>query len=223
MGLVLAMLFVFGFVVSKIPFQWIGSYVNKIHTSEKVIAITYDDGPHPEYTKKIADLFLDHKGKTTFFVVGNRLERHPQTALYVFNQGHEILNHSFSHPRLVMKPYSFVEGEISKTDQAMKRVGLPIKPLFRAPMGQKLFVLPYVLWKMGKTNVLGSVSAGDFAGPPPEKIIHNVMSRAHPGAIVVMHDYGMQPRNTYLASIKILELLSKSGYRFLTVSELLSQ
>ncbi len=204
-------------------FQLFGELVTHVDTQEKVVALTYDDGPNPPYTKQLSDIFDRHQIKATFFVVGKMLEKHPETAQLLLSKGHELGNHSYSHKHMLFKSPSFIRSELEKTDQLLRQLGVKQDIHFRAPYGRKLVVLPYFLAKMHKKNILWNIAPEDYDAISSEAIENYVLERVIPGSIVCMHDGGGDRSRTVAATEMLIKKLQGKGYTFTTVSELIAK
>jgi peptidoglycan/xylan/chitin deacetylase (PgdA/CDA1 family) len=206
-------------IVNSSTVQLFGPFVARVETSEKVVALTFDDGPHPTNTRRMLDLLDRHQVKATFFMMGRHVERHPAVAREVLARGHEIGNHSYSHPKLVFMSPARVREEIERTDRLLREIGVPGEIHFRAPHASKFIVLPYVLTRMGKLNVQGDVDPAEWKRRPPAVMVADVLSQVRPGSIIGFHD----PAGTVTlqAVDAVLADLIEQGYRFETVSEFL--
>ncbi|HEY9614850.1 polysaccharide deacetylase family protein [Allocoleopsis sp.] len=207
----------------SLKFQVFGELVNQVDTTQKVIALTYDDGPNPPYTNQLVDLLQRHQIQATFFVVGKTIEKHPETLRLLLSKGHEIGNHSYSHKPLLFKKPGFIWSEIEKTDKILRQLGVKEEIHFRAPYGRKLIILPYFLAKLRKKNILWDIDSKDYEASNPEDIESYVLERVHPGSIILMHDGGGDRSRTVVATEKLIEKLKEKGYGFKTVSELMRQ
>ncbi len=203
-------------------FQVMGELHDRVETDEKVVALTFDDGPKPVITEAILDILAQHQVKASFFMKGQSIERHKALAARVLAEGHELGNHSYSHPRLVMKSPAFIEEEISKTDALLREVGVKGDIHFRAPHGKKLFVLPWVLSRQGRKHILFDVVPDDHATQDVDLIVSRVLESTRPGSIIILHDGAQKKPGTVKATGLIIEALKARGYRFVTVSELLT-
>jgi len=207
-------------------FQVLGDMVTGVVTQEKVVALTYDDGPNPPHTNHLLEVLAEFQVKATFFVVGQEVERHGDAAEAIAHQGHELGNHSYSHRRLIFTARNVIRAEINRTDQLLKQLGKASsrdRPIhFRSPYGYKRLRLPWVLSRLKKTNVLWNVDPRDYEASSTEAIVESVVSQVQPGGIVLLHDGGGDRSLTVAATAQLIPLLRAQGYRFATVSELLA-
>jgi peptidoglycan/xylan/chitin deacetylase (PgdA/CDA1 family) len=203
-------------------FQVFGELYARVETSEKVVALTFDDGPSPANTPAVLELLARHQVKATFFMVGQNIEKHRELAARVVSEGHQLGNHSYSHSRLVLRSPSFVQQEISRTDALLREAGVRGEILFRAPFGKKLFVLPWLLAREHRKDILFDVVPDDHATQDAGLITSRVLDAVRPGSIILLHDGWAAKPGTLEAAGRILESLQAQGYRFVTVSELLA-
>ena len=118
-------------VFFKPPF---GKNIVHLNTNQRIVALTYDDGPSPPYTDPLLDVLAKHDVRATFFMIGNRVQQHPETVRRVIAEGHQIGNHSSSHPVLGLLPPSQVRREIERTDALLRQIGVKGEIVFRAPV-----------------------------------------------------------------------------------------
>ncbi len=198
-------------------FQIAGEFVHRINASEKVVALTFDDGPRGPLSRLLMDELNRLGVKATFFVVGRQIKQFPQLTRDLWLSGHQLANHSFHHqPMNTERPWFFYQ-EIINTDALIRKTGYKGTIHFRAPMGKKRFVLPLLLSMQDKTHVLWDVNPRDYMGTAPEKMVQTVLAKVKPGSIVLLHD-----RENTLASLPaMVKGLRAKGYRFVTVDELL--
>lgn len=221
LGLTLVTICLLNALSRTTKFQVFGELVNHVDTKEKVVALTYDDGPNPPYTNQLIGILERNQIKATFFVIGNIIEKHPATVRLVLSKGHELGNHSYSHQKMTSENPSFIRSEIEKTDQLLRQLGVKEEIHFRAPYGRKLFVLPYLLAKMNKKNILWNVNPHDYKAMNSEVIENYVLEHVTPGSIILLHDGGGDRSRTVAATESLIKKLGERGYTFKTVSELM--
>jgi len=199
--------------------------INRADTEEKVVALTYDDGPYPPYTNQILDILDRYQVKATFFEIGRNIEKHPEIVPMIVARGHELANHSYSHTDMMFKPREFLLSEIEKTDQLLQGLGVKQDSIsFRPPFGRRFVVLSYLLSQMGKKQIMWDVNSHDYKNTlTAEDIANRVIDKVRSGSIVVMHDGGGDRSKTVVATQAILKTLQSKGYAFKTVSELLKK
>jgi peptidoglycan/xylan/chitin deacetylase (PgdA/CDA1 family) len=203
-------------------FQLFGELHDRVETSEKVVALTFDDGPKPGQTEAILGILKRHGVKASFFMVGRRIERHRELAARVLAEGHQLGNHSYSHHRLIFKSPSYVQEEIDKTDALLRELGVEGEIYFRAPNCKKLVVLPWLLKQGGRKHITFDAVSLDDQTQDVELLTSRVMESVRPGSIILFHDGGRDKPGTIQATELVIEKLLAQGYRFVTVSELLA-
>jgi len=221
LGLTLVTIYLLNALSKTTKFQVFGELVNHVDTKEKVVALTYDDGPNPPYTNQLIGILERNQIKATFFVVGNIIEKHRATVRLVLSKGHELGNHSYSHQKMTSENPSFIRSEIEKTDQLLRQLGVKEEIHFRAPYGRKFLVLPYLLAKMNKKNILWNVNPNDYKALNSEVIENYVLEHVSPGSIILLHDGGGDRSRTVTATESLIKKLGERGYTFKTVSELM--
>lgn len=193
-----------------------------VKTKNKWVALTFDDGPHPVFTKTILNILDKHQAKATFFVVGKMAEQLPSLVLEMKEKGHEIANHTFKHPTLSSLSTSQLDGELKKTDQIIFSITGQHPTLFRPPDGVYNKKIMYVANKNHYRIILYSVDPKDWSNTTPQRITKRVLSNVKPGDIILLHDLGGNRTKTIKALEDIIVNLQADGYRFTTVSELMS-
>ena len=204
--------------------QLFGGIVPRVDTREAVVALTFDDGPSADYTEEVLSILRGHKVRATFFLIGGMMARNPDETRRIVAEGHEVGNHSFSHPRMIAKSYAFVQQQIEETDRLIRAAGYAEEIQFRSPYGKKLVVLPYYLWRTGRQNIFWDVAPEAYleVATDPEKMVEHVLTEARPGSIILMHVMGRKRAASRQALPGIIQGLRERGYRFVTVSELLA-
>jgi peptidoglycan-N-acetylglucosamine deacetylase len=188
-------------------------------TDKKVVALTFDDGPYKEYTEKLLEILEEYQVKATFFMQGRKIERRPHVVQKIHARGHEVGNHSYSHPRMVYKSPSFIRSEIEKTDALLKDLGIEYETHFRTPYGQQLIAVPFVLTRLGKKNIRWSIDPRDQKATGVDQLVSQLMKEVKPGSIILLHDNGVETIN---AVEMIVKGLKNRGYNFLTISQMMS-
>jgi len=204
--------------------QMFGPSVYRGPGMRKAIALTFDDGPS-EGTPELLDYLAKEGVAATFFQCGMHVKRLPHVAGQVAAAGHEIGNHSYSHPRLPFKSPEFIDVEFSEAQRVIQGETGVTPTLLRAPYGFRWMGLRQVQEKLLLLGVMWTVIGYDWRWPR-EKISEYVLERSTAGGIICLHDgrgASLQPEigNTIAAVKEIVPRLKDQGYRFETVSGLL--
>lgn len=190
-----------------------------VDTDRPVIALSFDDGPHPATTPGIVDALGRHGARATFFLLGARAAAHPAMVVRIVGEGHEVANHSWEEERSARLAARVLEERLRRAHRALG-AGAPVA-LFRPGSG---WVTPGVLRvtrRQGYRCVLGSVYPQDAWLRVPRWVAFDVLRRVRPGAIVILHE-GTPERVAVLDVLEaILPELRRRGYRIETVSGLL--
>jgi chitin deacetylase len=205
-------------------FQFFGRLTPRVDTSQKLVALTFDDGPMPDATDQILSALDEGQVRATFFVTGAELEKNMAGGRKIVAAGHELGNHSYSHERMVLVAPSFVEREVERTDELIREAGHRGEIYFRPPYGKKLFTLPYYLSKTGRKSITWDVEPESYpeVAASADRIAEHVLSRTRPGSIIILHVMYRSRGESLRAVKKIVEGLKAQGYSFKTVSELLA-
>ena len=203
-------------------FQFFGGIVKNVDTNEKVVALTFDDGP-TDNTDKILKTLDRLDIKVTFFLTGNELEKNIEAGKNIVKKGHEVGNHSYSHNRMILKSPSFIKREIEKTDSLIRETGYKGDIQFRPPNFKKLLFLPYYLKKSNRDTILADIEPETTLGfsASSEEISDHVIKNTKEGSIILLHVMYDNRSETLDSLYSIVKGLKDKGYRFVTVSELL--
>jgi peptidoglycan-N-acetylglucosamine deacetylase len=173
------------------------------------IYLTFDDGPNSKYTPQVLAVLKRHGAKATFFHVGQNARRYPSLVRQIRAAGHTIGNHSVSHPRLTTLSTSRLRSEI--------RNG-PRSRCFRPPYGLTNSRVRSEITRAGMRQMMWTIDTADYTRPGASVIANRVLSKARPGAIVLMHDSGGDRSQTVAALDRILRTLKARGYQFRAMS-----
>jgi peptidoglycan/xylan/chitin deacetylase (PgdA/CDA1 family) len=195
---------------------------------ERVVSLTFDDGPSPVYTTQILDILARHGIKATFFVTGRHVEKYPEIAHRIVAEGHDIGNHSYSHCNMVLLDDQQLQNEIKKAERAIIKSAGVRPTLFRPPRGVYSNRVRRAILDEGYQIVLWSVSTMDWSPFGTGIIASRVKMFTRNGSIVLFHDSGSlvrreggNRRSTVESLPTIIEYLKSHGYEIVPVSELL--
>ncbi|WP_193774410.1 polysaccharide deacetylase family protein [Vallitalea guaymasensis] len=225
---ILLLLIIVSYVMLQVSksrtFQFFGGIVRNVNTEEKLVALTFDDGP-THNTDKIIDILDELDVKATFFVTGKELEDNLEQGKKLVNAGHELGNHSYSHSRMILKSPSFIKDEIESTNKLIRQAGYKGEIHFRPPYFKKLIFLPYYLHKNDINTILCDVEPETILGfsASSEEISRYVIENSKEGSIILLHIM-YDGRTEVLESLDdIVNGLRKKGYDFATISQLLDK
>lgn len=195
---------------------------------EKVVALTFDDGPSPVWTPKVLDV-LKHAGvKATFFMLGSHVEKYPDVARRVAREGHDLGNHTYDHHILLNYRASSLKENILRAQETIQKITGVRTVYFRPPKAWLTSGEKKLVRSMGYEVVLWSLNSKDWVTFDDKYIIKYLMQHVRPGDIILFHDSGGafsteggDRDETVLAVMRLIERLREKGWRFVTISELL--
>jgi peptidoglycan/xylan/chitin deacetylase (PgdA/CDA1 family) len=205
-----------------VPRQFSGQIIHEATPpagAEKVIALTFDDGPWENTTEQVLDILKQNNIKGTFYMVGQAVQAHPEIAKKVVAAGHAIGNHTWRHLMDDMDELTAAE-EMGNAARLIYQTTGVRTALMRPPGGNLTGSLVPYSQKKGYSINMWSADSSDYYLSTP-LIIDNVLANARPGGIVLMHDGGGDRSQTVAALPQIILSLQKQGYKFVTVPELM--
>jgi peptidoglycan/xylan/chitin deacetylase (PgdA/CDA1 family) len=204
-------------------FQFLGDLVYRVETDQRMVSLTFDDGPTPEYTDEVLQILRDLGVKATFFVTGAEVEKHMPAAMWLAAAGHELGNHTYSHRRMLAVSQDTIRDEIERTDQLIRATGYGGAIYVRPPYGERLIAFPYYLWQTRRTTIYWDIEPESYpeVAADAERITQHVLERARPGSIILLHVMYASRAETRKALPAIILGLRERGYRLVTLSELL--
>jgi peptidoglycan/xylan/chitin deacetylase (PgdA/CDA1 family) len=197
--------------------------VTSVPISEKAVALTFDDGPTPRWTPKILAILKDLQVRATFFVIGQQAIRYPQLIADEVRDGMEIGNHGAMHVILKNRSPEAIRREVEDAAQAIEAAGAPPPRLYRLPAGIYDRQALSVLGSLGYTVIGWSVDPRDWRHRyTAAQMLGIVQKQVGPGSIIIFHDGTNGSQATVDATRMVIDTLRREGYRFVTVSQLLS-
>ena len=196
------------------------STYSSCHVDGPYIAMTFDDGPSVGNTTRLLDILKQRNIKVTFFMIGPNVVAHPEIARRALAEGHEIGNHSWTHPQLSKLSDQRVTEEITKTQEAIKNATGFTPTILRPPYGAiTKRQRQWIENQFGLSVILWSVDPLDWKRPGASMITQRILSGAQSGAIILSHDIHQQTVDAMPAT---LDALLAKGFKFVTVSELIA-
>lgn len=197
-----------------------GVTFSRVSVSEPYVAMTFDDGPHPQNTPRLLDMLRERNIKATFYVIGRSVDLYPSITRRIVAEGHEIGNHTYTHGNLTKMSDDKVRNELIRTKASIaKATGVQPRTM-RPPYGALLQrQRTWIHSEFGYPTIMWAVDPRDWQRPGPSVVTSRILSNTTPGAIVLAHDLHSQ---TVDAMPGTLDGLLRKGYKFVTVSQLLA-
>lgn len=183
--------------------------------TDKKIALTFDDGPHPKYTEQLLDGLKDRGVVVTFFVTGENAESYPEIIRREQEEGHLIGNHTYSHIQLTSRNREAFREELVQTNEILEEITGENISFVRPPYGSwdKSFEK-----ELNMFPVLWNIDPLDWCSHNADCIASKVVEKAGDGDIILMHDYY---ETSVIAALEVVDILQERGFQFVTVEELL--
>jgi chitin deacetylase len=194
-------------------------YVSRGTPNQKLIALTFDDGPAPD-TPQFIKVLKDNHVPATFFVITEQLKDFGNATRQAVQDGFEVGNHTVDHQMLATLSKGDQQTEIMDANKQMAAAGLPPTRLFRPPGNSFDAATVGILRKQHMLMTLWDVDTEDYKLPGTDAIVQTVLSQAKPGSIVLMHDGGGDRSQTLAAVPQIIKGLRAKGFKFVTVPQL---
>ena len=193
--------------------------ITRIATGRPVVAMTFDDGPHPRLTPVLLDLLRARGIRATFFVIGQNVRRYPALMARMVAEGHEVGNHTLTHRALTGLDDEAVLREMDQTTLAVYQATGKAPVTMRPPYGAISARQRSLLWEQRRLpTILWSVDPQDWRKPGSDVVAQRILGHAHRGAVILAHDIH---RTTVEAMPATLDGLVALGYQFQTMSEIM--
>ncbi|GAB6158849.1 hypothetical protein JCM39194_20490 [Desulfotomaculum varum] len=190
-------------------------------TGDKIVALTFDDGPDPRYTVPMLDTLKRYHTPATFFMVGNNVKAHPDIAKRIVAEGHEVGNHTMTHPNLTDLSPDEAYIELATAQQTIIGVTGIAPVFFRSPKGLTTGYVEQAAASLGMQEILWSVTIENRSATTPQEMAQRVLNKVKPGYIILLHDGRLDRSKTVEALPLLLKGLQEKGYRVVTLSQLL--
>lgn len=196
--------------------------INEVLTTQMLVAITFDDGPNPLYTQQVLEIFSEADGKATFFMIGEQMEKYPEVVKQVAALGHEIGNHTYSHPKLSQLSDGERLAEVERTEKLIKDLTGQKPALFRPPYLDYNEDTVLLLREKGYPMIgAQNLEAQDWEQPGVDHIFEKSRDVVKNGSVLIFHDGYGDRSQTIEAVRRLVAELTSQGYQLVTVSELL--
>lgn len=193
--------------------------VTAVNTASPVVAMTFDDGPHPTLTPRLLDMLKARGLRATFYLIGRRVVTWPDIVKRIADEGHEIGNHSWSHPNLAGYSDSYVLNQIDRTSDAIFKVTGRPPVTFRPPYGAFTHRQRQMLYRARSLpTILWSVDPQDWRRPGASVVASRILSHSRPGSVILTHDI---QSGTVRAMPQTFDGLTARGLKFGTMSQMM--
>lgn len=202
-----------------------GPVFSESRTSQKLVALTFDDGPYPPYTAQVLDVLKEHHIPATFFVIGQNAAKYPDLLRRIVAEGHQLGNHTYNHVDLLKLDRQGIITEIEKTNAVITdAVGYP-PHVMRPPHGFRDAVVMDAMAEYKLKVIEWSVASRDWVNPGAEVIAERTLGKVQNGSVILLHDgdgiaAALPREQTVAATRMIIDKLLAQGYTFVTVDEI---
>jgi len=208
--------------------QWYGRTFTGLGRKSKQLALTYDDGPNDPHTLRLLELLAKHKVRATFFVIGRFVAQRPDIVRELVRAGHEVGNHTFSHPNLIFVSSERTHKEIADCQQALLEATGESPRLFRPPFGGRRPGTLQIARRLGLEPVMWNVTGYDWNAPSADRIVAKVSRQIRGGNVILLHDgsyvrMGANRAQTVVATDQIIARCKSQGCEFMTVGEMMGR
>ncbi len=198
--------------------------VFRVETKQRLVALTFDDGPDPRWTPQVLELLRQYHAHATFFQVGKNVVAHPDLVHAVLGDGHEVADHTWDHPDLELMPAAQVGTEITQGADALRQVGAPSPKYFRPPKGLTDEAVGVLADANQYRTIFWDLCLERFVDHTPDvaDAVQDMLTRVRPGSIILAHDGGIPDRTKTLRTLPMLLTgLRERGFKMVDVTQLL--
>ena len=193
---------------------------SQVNITQPVLAMTFDDGPHPSLTPKLLDILKERNIKCTFFVIGKNAKMYPKIIQRMIAEGHEVANHTWTHCSLTSRSDAQIRSELQQSEDALVAAANYRPHLIRPPYGAiNTRIKQFMFSEFGYSTIMWSVDPQDWRRPGVSVVTNRLVNGARPGSIMLAH--AIHPPTIQAMPSMFDQLLAK-GYQFVTVSQLMN-
>lgn len=206
-----------------------GTFINRMNTSEKLVALSFDDGPTPEATQRVLDILAQHDIPAIFFLIGERAERHPELVHKIAAAGHSVGIHAYQHRWLLpFRSKHYIASDLKRTKQILAKlvpVAKQCPQFYRPPHGWRTPWMLQAISESGYQAILWNIITLDYVEKyPAQKIVNKVVGHIKPGSIIVLHDgvaeLPLAQRDNMIEALpQIIATLKSQGYQFVRLQD----
>ena len=202
-------------LIDKVDIAWMG------YTNQKVVALTFDDGPDPVYTPQVLKVLQKYHVPATFFALGASVYQYPEIVKAEIKAGHLIGNHTYSHPRLSLLSAGDIRAEIIEADGEIKKITNKTPIFFRPPYEELTENILTASRDQRKQIILSTITLEHESAKTPKAKAERVIRIVFPGAIILAHDGRLNRSETVAALPYLIKGLTTKGYRIVSLKALL--
>jgi len=208
--------------------QWYGRTFIGLERKTKKLALTYDDGPNDPHTLRLLEVLAKHNVRATFFLIGRFVVQRSDIVRELVRAGHEVGNHTFNHPNLILVSSERTRKEIADCQQGLLETTGKTAWLFRPPFGGRRPGTLQIARSLGLEPVMWNVTGHDWTGLPADTIVAKVSRQIRGGDIILLHDgshvrMGANRSQTVIATDRIIAKHKQEGYEFVTIPEMMAE
>ena len=190
----------------------------RIRTKEKVVFLSFDDGPSDQFTPVILDILKRNNVKASFFCIGQHAEVYPDLVRRISSEGHRIGNHTNSHNwKIAFKPSSIIEAEIDRTNNILFDITGSKPELFRPPFGITNPSIAKAIKGSGMQSVGWDIRSFDTISKDPQKLVRRISDKLRPGSIILLHD---NREITSRILNELIETIQNKGYKIVSLADI---
>jgi len=186
-------------------------------TASATVALTFDDGPQPNFTPQILHVLQQYGVHATFFCIGSQVQAYPAIVRQTVQGGNVVGNHSWSHPNLTTLSSAAIRQQLSTTSAAISQATGSVPTLFRPPYGATNETVRSIAAQLGMVQILWTLDTRDWQRPGVAAIVNAALTSARNGSIIILHDGGGDRSQTVQALPQIISGLEQRGFTFTTV------
>lgn len=209
-------------LVNSRTYQLFGTIIPRVETTDKKVALTFDDGP-TQNAQAILDALAAQNAQATFYIIGQQAESNPDLLEKIVDAGHQVGNHSYSHQRMVFKTPAFIIHEVDATSKLIREAGYEGEMTFRPPYGKKLLFLPWYLHQQNITTITWDIEPETHLdqNATPAQTAAYIKEQVKPGSIILLHPWYKDEQFAVETINATTDMLQAEGYELVTVNELL--
>lgn len=192
--------------------------IYRVNKQEKVVSISFDAAWGNEQTQNLLDILKENNIKSTFFLVGMWVDKYPDSVKSIFDAGHDVGNHSSTHPHLPQLTNDKIKSEIDDCNNKIEKITGQRPILFRPPYGDYNNNVVEITNELNMHCIQWDVDSLDWKDPTADEMVKRIKSKIKPGSIILMHNGA---KNTPEALPKIIKAIKEEGFEIVPISKII--